>query len=290
MTQDHMQSNGHPDATASTDGDAAQAAEEAGLRGPLLLADLTSPGFASALREIEAVLIPVGAHEQHGPALPVSTDAMSAQVLSALTSTLLAPRVAVAPTIPWGVSWHHMSFPGTISLREDTLIALVLDMVESLHSHGVKRFVLVNIHGGNTAALQIAAERSHRELGVPMVVPVFAYTLIANAAREVLGDEAIGHAGGDETSVIQAIRPDLVIQEALGRRAIDERLDRARTIVRAAGGVLPVAQGAVGESGATGDSSTASAEAGSAILGQVTNQLRAIVEELLDLDLAPFGT
>lgn len=290
MTHDSLRRNGHPDTTANGDGEEAPAGEEAGLRGPLLLADLTSPGFAAALNEIEAVLIPVGAHEQHGPALPVSTDALSAQVLSALTSTLLAPKVAVAPTIPWGVSWHHMGFPGTISLREETLIALVMDMVESLHRHGVERFLLVNIHGGNNAALQIAAERSHRELGVPLVVPVFAYTLMANAAREVLGDEAIGHAGGDETSVVQAIRPDLVMTQALGPRAEDERLGRARTIVRAAGGVLPVSQRAIGESGATGDSSAASAEAGSAILGQATNQLRAIVEELLDLDLTAFGS
>jgi creatinine amidohydrolase len=286
-----MQQNGHPESNARRNGDQVQAGgDDAGSRGPLLLADLTSPGFAAALNQIEAVLIPVGAHEQHGPALPVSTDAMSAQVLSALTSTLLAPRVAVAPVIPWGVSWHHMEFPGTIALREDTLISLVMDVVGSLHQHGVKRFVLVNIHGGNNAALQVAAERSHRELGIPVVVPVFAYTLIANAARDVLGDEAIGHAGGDETSVVKAIRPELVMQEALGPRVVNEQLRRAQTIVRAAGGTLPASQAAISESGATGDSSAASAEAGSAILGQATNQLRAIVEEILDLELSAFGS
>lgn len=281
-----MQHNGHPEATANSDGDGGEAVT----RGPLLLADLTSPGFEAALRDIEAVLIPVGAHEQHGPALPVSTDAVSAQVLSALTSTLLAPRVAVAPAIPWGVSWHHMGFPGTITLREETLISLVMDVVESLHRHGVKRFVLVNIHGGNNAALQIAAERSHREMGVPLVVPVFAYTLIANAARDVLGDEAIGHGGGDETSVMQAIRPELVAREALGSRMVNEELRGAQEIVRAAGGVLPASQGALSKTGATGDSSAASAGAGSVILGQATNQLRAIVETLLDLELATFGS
>jgi creatinine amidohydrolase len=258
--------------------------------GPLLLADLTSPGFTAALNEIEAVLIPVGAHEQHGPALPVSTDTLSAQVLSALTSTLLAPRVAVAPAIPWGVSWHHMGFPGTISLREETLVSLVMDVVGSLHQHGIKRFILVNIHGGNNAALQTAVERCHRELGVPIVASVFAYTLIANAAREILGEGAIGHGGGDESAVVLAIRPDLVANEALGARAVNERLRRAQVIVRAAGGVLPVSLHATSESGATGDSSAATAEAGSAILGQATSQLRAIVEELLELDLEAFGS
>lgn len=253
--------------------------------GPILLTELTSPGFAAAMETVEAVIIPVGAHEQHGPALPVSTDALSAQVLSALTSTLLAPRVAVAPAIPWGVSWHHMDFPGTISLREETLIAIVLDVVESLHRHGVQRIVLVNIHGGNNAALQIAVERCHRELGVPLVASVFAYTLIANAAVNVLGEDAVGHAGGDEAAVILATRPELVVRGALGDREVVENLRRSQALVRAAGGVLPLHQVVTSSSGATGDSSNATPEAGAAILGEAASHLRAVIENLLELDL-----
>ena len=254
--------------------------------GPILLSELTSPGFAAALKTVEAVLVPVGAHEQHGPALPVSTDTLSAQVLSALTATLLAPRVAVAPAIPWGVSWHHMDFPGTISLRDSTLADLVCDIVGSLHEHGVQRFVLVNIHGGNNAALQVAVERCHRDLHVPLVASVFAYTLVANAATDLLGESAVGHGGGDESSVVLATRPELVDRESLGRRVLHERVRRAQILVRAAGGVLPVSQRATSTSGATGDSTNATAEAGATILGESANQLRAIVENLLELDLA----
>src|SRR5690625_4929487 len=94
---------------------------------PIHLANVTSPQTGELLPSLEMVLIPVGAHEQHGPALPVSTDAMTAQVLSALTGTLLSPRIGIAPVIPWGVSWHHQGRPGTISLREETLTSLVLD-------------------------------------------------------------------------------------------------------------------------------------------------------------------
>ena len=253
--------------------------------GPILLSELTTLGFQSAMQSVEAVLIPVGAHEQHGPALPVSTDTLAAQVLSALTGTLLAPRVAVAPAIPWGVSWHHMDFPGTISLREETLISIVVDTVESLHRHGVQRIILVNMHGGNNAALQIAVERCHRELNVPLVASIFAYTLIANAASNVLGDEAIGHAGGDESSVILAIRPELVIQDDLGVRQLDEGVRQAQALARAAGGVLPLHQSVTSATGAVGDSSNASAEAGATILGEAANQIRAVIENLLDLDL-----
>lgn len=252
---------------------------------PVLLANLTSPQTGDLLQAAGMVLIPVGAHEQHGPALPVSTDALAAQVLCALTGALLGPRVAIAPVIPWGVSWHHQGRPGTISLKEDTLVGLVLDHIESLHRQGVKRIMLVNTHGGNTPALTIAAERGKRELGVPLVTPVYAYQLLANAAREVLGEASIGHGGGDEASAILAIRPELVDQAQLGARPVNEDIRRVKTILSAVGGSLPVMMHKTAESGATGDSSAASADAGNAILGQAASQLRAICEELLDLDL-----
>jgi len=252
---------------------------------PLLLANLTSPETGELLRSLEMVLIPVGSHEQHGPALPVSTDALTAQVLCALAGTLLRPRVAVMPVIPWGVSWQHQGRPGTVSLREETLIALVLDQITSLHRQGVKRVVLVNTHGGNTPALTIAAEQAKREIGTPLVAPLYAYTLLANAAREVLGEEAIGHGGGDETATILAVRPELVDRDQLGPRVVNEAIRRSRTILAATGGSLPVMMHRLSSTGATGDSSQATAEAGNAILGRAATQLQAICEELLELDL-----
>lgn len=255
-------------------------------REPLLLANLTSPATAEALAAVELVLLPVGAHEQHGPALPVSTDTLTAQVMCSLVGSLLRPRVAVLPAIPWGVSWHHQGLPGTISLREDTLIAIVLDQVESLHRQGVKRVMIVNSHGGNNAALTIAAERAKREIGIPLVVPVFGYTLLANAARDVLGEGAIGHGGGDEASAVLAVRPDLVDTARLETPRMNDGLRRASTILKATGGSLPVRMDRISPSGATGDASGANGEAGNAILGAAASGLRAICEEVMDLDLA----
>lgn len=256
--------------------------------GPILLADLTATAFAAMSDELELVLIPVGAHEQHGPALPVSTDTLSAQVLSGLAATLLRPRVAVAPPVPWGVSWQHLGIPGTISLREETLIAIVEDVVRSLHGFGIERFLIVNTHGGNNAALQIAVERCHRDHGVPVVASVYAYSLIASAAQDVLGSDAVGHGGGDESAVVLAIRPDLVDRSAFGTREVNEPVRRVQAIVRAAGGVLPLEQHRTTPSGVNGDSTHASPEAGSAILGKAAGQLRAIAEELLDIDIETF--
>jgi creatinine amidohydrolase len=211
---------------------------------------------------------------------------LTAQVLCSLVGALLRPRIAIAPSIPWGVSWHHQGRPGTITLREETLIAIVMDQVDSLYRQGVKRIMLVNTHGGNNAALTIAAERAKREFGIPLVVPVFGYTLIANAARDVLGNEAIGHGGGDEASAILAIRPDLVTRDRLEEPSVNAQLSRRSTILRAAGGSLPVMMHKTSPSGATGDASVATGEAGNVILGQAAGQLRAICEDLMDLDLA----
>lgn len=255
---------------------------------PILLADLRSPDFAELARDLDLVLIPVGAHEQHGPALPVSTDALSAQVLCALVGALLRPRVAIAPTVPWGVSWHHLAMPGTISLREETLIALIEDTVTSLHRHGIERFLIVNTHGGNNAALLLAVERCHRDHGVPVVASIYAYSLIANAATTELGEEAIGHAGGDESAVVLAIRPDLVDRSQLGVRVLNEPVRRVQALLRAGGGVLPVEQHKTSQSGASGDSTDATPEAGSEILGRAAGQLRAIAEELIDVEIASF--
>lgn len=253
---------------------------------PMLLANLTSPQTGDSLQQIQMVIIPIGAHEQHGPALPVSTDTLTATVIAHMAGALLVPRVAIAPTIPWGVSWQHFGRPGTISMKEDTLIAIVLDQIDSLYRQGIQRFLLLNTHGGNNPALAIAAERAKRELGVPLVVPIYAYSLIANAAREILGADAVGHGGGDEAAAVLAIRPDLVNAEALMNSTLEQSLVRTKTIVNAAGGTLPVMMHKLSASGATGDASKASAEAGSEMLGQATSQVCAICQELLDLDLA----
>lgn len=252
------------------------------VEGPILLSDLTSDETASIRDRTELIVIPVGAHEQHGPALPVSTDTLSVQVLCALIGTILRPRVVIAPAIPWGVSWSHMDRAGTISLRPETLIALVSDMVGSLSRHGFRKFLLVNGHGGNNAALRLASEQCRLLEGSPLVVPIYSYSLIAAAGREVLGSSAPGHGGGDEASVILSTRSDLVRKEALHNPEVNEPLIVMSQILGAVNAVLPIPQTAYSAVGTTGDASNASAEAGQTILGQVTNQLRAIIEQLLE--------
>jgi creatinine amidohydrolase/Fe(II)-dependent formamide hydrolase-like protein len=134
----------------------------------------------------------------------------------------------------------------------------------------------------------VAAGRCHAQHGIPIVVAIDGYSLVANAASDILGREAIGHAGGDEASVVLATRPDLVDRSRLGLPQMNQALQRTQALVRAARGVLPIAMDRLTPSGATGDSSGADGEAGSEILGRAAGQLRAIAEEVMDLDIDAF--
>jgi creatinine amidohydrolase len=248
---------------------------------PLLLADLTSPETAAVLPRIELVLLPVGAHEQHGPHLAVCTDTVSADALCRAAAGLLGPRVAVAPAVPWGVSWHHLRFPGTIALRQTTLIAVLEDVVGSLAAQGFDRILVVNGHGGNTAAIATAVEQIKHATGVPLIAAIFGYALIAEQAQALLPSAAIGHAGADETAVVLAIAPHLVRPAAFGPPEVTGRQAETAALLRAYGGVLARPYHEVTRNGATGDATDATAEIGQRILAGAARRLAEIVEILL---------
>src|ERR671912_979269 len=94
------------------------------------LARMTSPEAAEALAGAEVALIPVGATEQHGPNMSLETDTAVAYQLALHTAAALHPRAVVTPPLPYGVSYHHMSFPGTMTLSPETFQAVVLEVVE----------------------------------------------------------------------------------------------------------------------------------------------------------------
>lgn len=100
------------------------------------LARMTSPEAAEALAGAKVVLIPVGATEQHGPNMTLETDTAVAYQLALRTAAALHPRAVVSPPLPYGVSYHHMGFPGTMTLSPETFQAVVLEVVESLRQHG----------------------------------------------------------------------------------------------------------------------------------------------------------
>ncbi|MDX1977768.1 MAG: creatininase family protein [Pseudanabaenaceae cyanobacterium bins.68] len=127
----------------------------------MLLSLSTWPEIQAYLQRSQAMIIPIGSTEQHGPTGLIGTDFICAEAIAhgvgAETGTL------VGSTICLGMAEHHLGFPGTISLQPSTLIALVQDYVHSLAQHGFDRFFFINGHGGNIAVLRTAFSQIYRQ-------------------------------------------------------------------------------------------------------------------------------
>lgn len=155
------------------------------------------------------VIIPVGATEQHGPHLPTSTDALIADTVANDAARRAAGRggrtLIVAPVVAWGASDHHLPFGGTLSLSPETLLAVLCDLFRSIAAQGGRRVVLVNGHGGNTGVCHAAAATGSTRYD--LAVAHLDYWRLAPAEDE---PPVPGHAGEFETSMVLAIRADLV--------------------------------------------------------------------------------
>jgi creatinine amidohydrolase len=161
----------------------------------------------------DTVVVAFGATEQHGPHLPLATDALLGDHLALLVADRL--DAFVAPTVRLGCSEHHLEFAGTLSISEATFHGLVADVVRSLARGGFRHVVLVPTHGGNFRPLADAIEA----LDAPDGIEVRALTdLGALMAIVQLGADEYGvpptegglHAGEWETSMLMAIHPELV--------------------------------------------------------------------------------
>lgn len=179
--------------------------------------DLYTLTWPEIRRELDAgrdtIVIAFGAVEQHGHHLPMGTDSMLGEELSrAVAERLDAFR---APTMRVGCSRHHMAFPGTMSLEDETFHAMVADIVSGWAGHGFKRIVLLPSHGGNFGPLAAAIEKLDAPKGVQLVAitdlsVLVNATLATGSELGVPVEEGGLHGGEWETSMMLALHPELV--------------------------------------------------------------------------------
>jgi creatinine amidohydrolase/Fe(II)-dependent formamide hydrolase-like protein len=248
-----------------------------------LWAELTWPEAQERFQQVDIALLPVGSIEQHGPHLPLDTDAFDANYLALrVTEACSDPKPLVLPNIPYGVSYHHDEFKGTVSISNDTLAKLVYDIGISVSHNGIKKLVIINGHGGNSPALNYAAQMINRDAHIFVCVDtgetsdVDIYSLV-----ETPNDV---HAGEIETSASLAVRPHLVKMDQ-ARREVPEFSSRYLDFTSKRGVLWYAYTRKISYSGVMGDPTKASAEKGKKIWEIMITHLVALVEDLKSMTL-----
>lgn len=160
---------------------------------------------------VDIALVPTGSTEQHGPALPLGTDTITATHFATVGAQ--EPRVIRTPSIPVGVSAHHRHFAGTLWVGEETFVQYVDEVVRSLASHGINRIIFVNGHGGNVNALSRVGQRLRGEETAYAITWNW-WEAVADQLRETFETDG-GHAGHGETSMLLAIDEEYVDRDRL---------------------------------------------------------------------------
>jgi creatinine amidohydrolase len=189
-----------------------------------LMEEMSWTDVRDALRNVQVAIIPIGSHEQHGPYLSENCDTILAQRFAGLVGNRMFPQVIVTPAVVFGVSFHHMTFPGTISFMPETLTCVLRDIVRSLTHHGLRKYLFLNGHGGNNATLNTAAVSVGQELGV-QIADVEFIQLAPQSVKKV-ASAAYGHSCELEVSEALYLAPEIVKKELLkiGRASCRERV------------------------------------------------------------------
>jgi creatinine amidohydrolase len=121
------------------------------------------------LARAAGIIVPIGSVEQHGPNGLIGTDHLCAEVVAKGVGDAIG--CAVAPTLAYGMSQHHLAFPGSVTLRPATLMRVVRDVVQSLAGHGFRQVFFINGHGGNVASVTAAFDEIHAAVSLGDRVP-----------------------------------------------------------------------------------------------------------------------
>lgn len=179
----------------------------------------------STWQEVEAyltrskgIILPIGSTEQHGPTGLIGTDALCADLVArAVGDTASA---LVTPALNFGMAQHHMAFAGTMTLRPETMLAVLLDLLTSLAHHGFECCFIINGHGGNMATIMTAISELHARssLGLPgeggrlrcRLKNWWTPKVVGTVQQEIYGDRDGSHATASEIALTQHAFPDSI--------------------------------------------------------------------------------
>jgi creatinine amidohydrolase/Fe(II)-dependent formamide hydrolase-like protein len=248
-----------------------------------LWGELAWPDAETRLAEVDVALLPVGAIEQHGPHLPLDTDAFDADYLAQRVAEACSePKPLVLPLVSYGVSYHHEDFKGTISISNASLAALVYDIGMSAARNGIRKLLIINGHGGNSPTLNDAAQRINRDSHIFVAVDTGETSDVdVDAMAETPNDV---HAGEIETSTTLAVRPHLVRTERI-RKVFPKLSSRYLSFSSQRGVAWYAFTKKLSPTGVMGDPTRASAEKGQRMWQAMIAHLVALTEDLKAMTL-----
>ena len=249
--------------------------------------EMTTEEFAALDADQVIAVLPIASIEQHGPHLPVCTDACANQAVIERTLELLPEDlpVTVLPMMPVGKANEHSAFPGTLSLSSETVQRLWIEIAESVHRVGIRKLVFFNSHGGNSRILPVVAREIRARLDMLVI--------LASLRSDVPGDffpeeeRRFGiHGGSIETSRMLYLRPDLVnmskaenFPSAMADLATEfEHLPVKASIAWQAQDLNPA--------GVVGNARDADAERGRQLVDHAATQFAAVLAEVNRLPLS----
>ncbi len=263
-----------------------------GARPPHALECLSWPAVrAAAARPGSTVVWPFGAVEQHGPHLPLGTDALLAERVLQAVFERLAPDLPIwrLPLFSLGFSPEHGAFPGTLSLPAEVMLPVVMAVGRDLASAGFQRLVLFNAHGGQIALLQVAARQLRAAHPRLAVMPCFLWSGpegIAALLPEPERSDGL-HAGLAETSLMLHLAPELVGPE----RPCDGQLRQPPPAGWSLEGAVPSAwlTSDLSASGVVGDAGAADAALGAVLFERLVSGWTVLLSDLLSSTWPPRG-
>jgi creatinine amidohydrolase len=243
----------------------------------VLLAEMTRKQIAAMAPDAVAVL-PTASIEQHGPHMAVLTDTLLVGTVAQRAAERVAGQapIVVAPVMCYGNSHHHRPFAGVLSLASNTYMQAVVEVLEGLVLSGFRKLIVLNGHGGNTDSNAVVGLDFVNRLAHPVTIATAAYWDIARPAiveKGIMqGDRIPGHAGRFETSMVLAIRPELVDPEGL-KEVRDMSGEKAGLFVGLVGGTAQTHGAWAAGTGYSDNPAEASAEEGRALLEVTVEQV-----------------
>ena len=251
--------------------------------GSYLWGELTWRQARARIKSMDVAMLPVGAVEQHGPHLPLDTDAFDADYLARRVAEACSdPKPLVLPPIAYGVSYHHADFTGTVSISNDTLAKMIYEIGMSAARNGIRKLVIINGHGGNSPALNYAAQMINRDARIFVCVDT-GETSDVDIDKIVETPNDV-HAGEIETSTCLAVRPHLVKMDR-AKKHIPEFSSRYLDFTSKRGVLWYAYTRKISPSGVMGDPTKASAAKGERIWEMMIAHLVSLVEDLKNLTL-----